>query len=365
MIDLMKSNIEETKKDLDSASDEITKLKSRLDIIEGKLSEWNIPAMKDELSKLKADLEKMKENMGTQSGKAAVEGYAKKVDDLMNALNNPNVSVAQVRGIIVELRDELRGWKNRVQSLREEVNSLESEISELRESVSNMDSLEVDVKSVAETMGFILDKILEIEKKMASIEKTQEDILRFEKEVSSVEPASKREAEFSDESIEKARKKLSDIGKRKPFQQSLHPSIQGGQAKKEKPKKTSTLKENIPIVEEITIGDEKPKKTETKSSMEDEVMSILNTLKNTDPKKWSIYKSDLIKALSKAIDDTRKDIARVKPPNEQTLSLLLSKAELGVVSLEAMFDLGDYNRIEAIVRNTLSTIRDVESQLNK
>ena len=56
-------------------------------------------------------------------------------------------------------------------------------------------------------------------------------------------------------------------------------------------------------------------------------------------------------------------VSRAKPQNTNTLTLMLSKAELGIVSLGAIFDLGDYSKIENIVKNTLSTINNVRDQL--
>ncbi len=384
MMDALSEQISSYRAGIDSIDDKIKSLENRLSQIESNLDQWNIPEMQKQIHALQDNLNKLMAELRGTPAEQKVAEVANKVGSLASMVSSPNVTPDQIRGIVLELRDEIRGWKNRVLSMREDLNELESEFSELSQKVSSVDSLNADVSDIAAALNVLVDKLLEINSRLSALEATEKQLISFDEKVASsfsntpklVEPKPS-----SDAALGKVKTILGRVGKH--TQPASGTGVQKGQ--QTTPRRASSpgmskkpiRKTNIPIVEEITIGgptmqdktssssgEAAPKLRPNESTFSSQITDILNKLKVTDPKKWGLYKSDLLKLLSKALDETRKEVARRKPPNEKSLNLLLSKAELGVISLEAVFDLGDYNRVDAIVRNTLSTISDVRSQLS-
>ncbi len=358
MISVAKKGLSEMKKKVESDQEDLASILARIQALESKLEEYDVGEIKSQLKNLSAELSLLSDYIKKGS---KIKEYDEKIKDIYSSLGQQKVDIDTLKSTLESLKDEVVNWKAKLEELSDQITRVDDEVNQLAVKVNSIDVLEADIHALSQSLSDVLDKLLELKSRMIAIEKTQEEIIQWEKTVAEAMAKSKLErvepGKVEDEDISKIRSKIREIGKAIPEKVAKQKSVIQP-AKRLKPKKETKEYPGMPIIEEITIGAETKK-----SDFEDKIDNLLQELQSADPRKWDPIKEELTKLLTDELNKIRAELSKKKPANEKVLNLMITKAELGVVSLSAAFETKDYKRIETIVRKTLETIRDVRDQL--
>ncbi len=356
--------ITEVKKHVNSLGSEADKISktssdviSRLEKLEKLLEEHDLEKIDEELKHLSAEISVI--SSYANKPEKAVD-YESKIKDIYSSLGKQRVDIDTLKSEIESIKSELVSLKADAESIKAELDGIRSDIDSIQASAEGINLVRDQTLEIMKLFQSLLDKILQLESRIQDLSARQKAILSWKGKVAGVfgEEIPVKSEKVEDEEIEKMKKRVEDIMKLRPELEGQKKS--GG---KPRPKKKATQKAppGMPVIEEITIGEEKPKKS--RKSEKDKVEAILDEIRETDPRKWNPLKSELVSELESRLNNLRSRINEKNPPNKKTLDLMLMQAELGIASLPAAFEAKNYGKLEVIVRKIMSILDNVKGSM--
>ncbi|GEM_PF-6824265 len=326
MIPLVKQRSGDMKKTLKENMDKIEKLERR------------ISALEDMIETFSEELKK----------RSKISGKENLLNELKTAIDDNKRALAEIRG--------------EMYSMSKRLDELDSELSSLSYNSKLIDELNKvidDVSALANSMQ-IVNKLVERQERMIELmKKAVRGIIsreEFEKEASSF-----GKLQFNPPKL--SAKHLKPLATKEKEKQKPSKSIP--------PAKFISQPSEMPLVEEVVVGEsagKKAKESTSKSTSKKEatdpfykkVESISSDLseKNVD-----IVKSELLGLVTDKLADLKKKIANLPQAKKQALLLKATQAELGVVSLSSALNSKNISLAKRLISRLVTLTREIEKDL--
>ncbi|MBN3036882.1 MAG: hypothetical protein JW834_00375 [Candidatus Diapherotrites archaeon] len=368
------------KQELDAWHSEAKQNQSEVRIITKRLDELSkktdvslgfrkdINSLKDTLSSITDDISRM------QNLKQRLGAYHTEFDSIYSSLGKEKVNMDQLGSSINGLQEELKEWSERNKENRKSIQEMRKEMTDLSTQLRQVDSRR-QVEDLTQRIEALTDRIEQLRQQEAELAERQVNLSDFDEQLKELVRKAVTAMLTREEFETQLQRMPSHKAPLKPLPRIERPA-QKPQAKafEEKPEpsvedKLKALRTQMEKAKPKSLQIEAPEPAE--DVLLDKLEELETNLENAeDPELdlvWDNARNDFVSIIEADLSTTKEEAAKKRESGAEVskLNLLLTKQDLGVVSLETAFSSKDIERIRESTRRLVDLRKQTLVEIGK